>query len=80
MTETQRRSLLERLIGKPLPWLVWGWAVIALVWLVLAVVEPSRFHTEMAVLWGILVAVQIGSVLVARAHSHKRARGAGKDS
>ncbi|MBF4597714.1 hypothetical protein ITJ50_12020 [Curtobacterium sp. VKM Ac-2889] len=80
MTETQRRSLLERLIGKPLPWLVWGWAVIALVWLVLAVVEPSRFHTEMAVLWGILVAVQIGSVLVARAHSRKRARGAGKDS
>lgn len=80
MTETQRRSLLERLIGKPLPWLVWGWAVIALAWLVLAVVEPSRFHTEMAVLWGILVAVQIGSVLVARAHSRKRARGAGKDS
>ncbi|MBT1620518.1 MULTISPECIES: hypothetical protein [Curtobacterium] len=80
MTETQRRSLLERLIGKPLPWLVWGWVVIALVWLVLAVVEPSRFHTEMAVLWGILVAVQIGSVLVARAHSRKRARGAGKDS
>lgn len=80
MTETQRRSLLERLIGKPLPWLVWGWAVIALVWLVLAVVEPSRFHTEMAVLWGILVAVQIGSVLVARAHSRTRARGAGKDS
>ncbi|MCS6575409.1 hypothetical protein NYS52_12795 [Curtobacterium flaccumfaciens pv. flaccumfaciens] len=80
MTETQRRTLLERLIGKPLPWLVWGWAVIALVWLVLAVVEPSRFHTEMAVLWGILVAVQIGSVLVARAHSRKRARGAGKDS
>ncbi|MCS6565166.1 hypothetical protein [Curtobacterium poinsettiae] len=80
MTETQRRSLLERLIGKPLPWLVWGWAVIALVWLVLAVVEPSRFHTEMAVLWGILVAVQIGSVLVARAHSRKRARDAGKDS
>lgn len=80
MTETQRRSLLERLIGKPLPWLVWGWAVIALVWLVLAVVEPSRFHTEMAVLWGILVAVQIGSVVVVRAHSRKRARDAGKDS
>ncbi|MBF4593531.1 hypothetical protein ITJ58_07160 [Curtobacterium flaccumfaciens] len=80
MTEMQRRSLLERLIGKPLPWLAWVWAVIALVWLVLAVVEPSRFHTQMAVLWIILVAVQIGSVLVARAHSRKRARGAGRDS
>jgi hypothetical protein len=80
MTEMQRRSLLERLIGKALPWLAWVWAVIALVWLVLAVVEPSRFHTQMAVLWIILVAVQIGSVLVARAHSRKPARGAGRDS
>ncbi|MCS6582305.1 hypothetical protein [Curtobacterium citreum] len=80
MTETQRRSLLERLIGKPLPWLAWGWAVIALVWLVLAVVEPSRFHTQMAVLWIILAAVQIGSVSYARAQARKRARNAGDDS
>lgn len=80
MTQTQRRSLLERLIGRPLPWLVWVWAAIALVWLVLAVVEPSRFHTQMAVIWIILAAVQIGSVLFARAHSRERARGAGRDS
>ncbi|MCS6553999.1 hypothetical protein [Curtobacterium flaccumfaciens] len=80
MTEMQRRSLLERLIGKPLPWLVWVWAVIALLWLVLAVVEPSRFHTQMAVLWIILSAVQIGSVSYARAQARKRARNAGDDS
>jgi len=80
MTEMQRRSLLERLIGKPLPWLVWVWAVIALVWLVLAVVEASRFHTQMAVLWIILAAVQIGSVSYARAQVRKRARNAGDDS
>ncbi|MBT1544864.1 hypothetical protein [Curtobacterium aurantiacum] len=76
MTEMHRRSLLERLIGKPLPWLVWVWAVIALVWLVLAVVEPSRFHTQMAVIWIILAAVQIGSVSFARAQARKRARSA----
>lgn len=80
MTEMQRRTLLERLIGKPLPWLAWVWAVIALVWLVLAVVEPSRFHTQMAVLWIILAAVQIGSVSYARAQARKRARNAGDDS
>lgn len=80
MTGMQRGSLLERLIGKPLPWLVWVWAVVALVWLVLAVVEPSRFHTQMAVLWIILAAVQIGSVSLARAQARKRARNAGNHS
>ena len=80
MTQMQRRSLLERLIGKPLPWLVWVWAVIALAWLVLAVVEPSRFHTQMAVIWIILAAVQIGSVSYTRAQERKRARNAGDDS
>lgn len=80
MTETKQRTLLERLIGKPLPWLAWAWVVLALIWLVLAIVEPSGFHTFMAIVWIILAALQLWSVSFARRQERNRARNAGKDS
>lgn len=76
VTETKQRSLLERLVGKPLPWLVWAWAVLALTWIVLAIVEPSGLHTFMAFAWTILAAVQLGSVYYARRQERNRARNA----
>ncbi|WP_144763936.1 hypothetical protein [Curtobacterium sp. 9128] len=58
MGEMQQRSLLERLVGRPLPWVAWAWLVLAVVWVVFAIVEPSGFHTTMAISWTVLAAVQ----------------------
>ncbi|WP_412168292.1 hypothetical protein ACLUS2_003105 [Curtobacterium flaccumfaciens pv. flaccumfaciens] len=80
MTETKQRTLLERMIGKPLPWLAWAWAVLALIWLVLAIVDPSGFHTFMAIVWIILAALQVTSVSFARRQERNRARNAAEDS
>jgi hypothetical protein len=60
------------MVGKPLPWLGLVWAGLALIWIVLAFVDPTRTHTVMAVLWSILAAVQIASIVSAR----RRARAA----
>ena len=49
MAESKQRSLLERLIGKPLPWLAWTWVALAAVWITLAIVDPSGLHTFMAI-------------------------------
>jgi len=78
MTATKQRSLLERLLGKPLPWLAWAWAALALVWIVRAVVDPSGFHTFMAVTWSLLAAAQLASVAHAR-RLERRARAAEAD-
>ncbi|PYY55164.1 hypothetical protein DEJ17_13190 [Curtobacterium sp. MCSS17_011] len=80
MTETKQRTLLERLIGKPLSWLAWAWVVLALIWLVLAIVEPSGFHTFMAIVWIVLAALQLASVSFARRQERNRARNAAEDS
>ncbi|WP_148071094.1 hypothetical protein [Curtobacterium sp. PhB115] len=82
MLETKQRSILERLVGKPLPWLGWAWVVLAAIWLVLAFVDPSGFHTTMAITWTILAAVQLGSVHLARRQERRRIQGedTGKDS
>jgi len=79
MTETKQRSLLERLVGKPLPWLVWAWAVLAVFWIVLAVVEPSGLHTSMAIAWTILAAVQLGSAYYVRRQERNRAQNVDSD-
>ncbi|WP_267423616.1 MULTISPECIES: hypothetical protein [unclassified Curtobacterium] len=76
MAETTERSVLERMIGRPLPWLAWAWAALAVVWIVLAVVEPSGFHTFMAIAWTVLAAVQLGSVAFARRQERNRAQNA----
>lgn len=80
MTETKQRTLLERMIGRPLPWLAWMWVVLALIWLVLAIVEPSGFHTTMAIVWIILAALQLASVSFTRRQERNRARNAAEDS
>lgn len=74
MTEMKRRSLLERFIGKPLPWVVWTWAALAAVWIVLAIVDPSGFRTFMAITWSILAAVQLGGAYYARRQQRRRAQ------
>lgn len=66
MAETKQRSLLERIVGRPLPWIVWAWAVLAAIWIVVAVVEPSGFHTFMAIAWSILAIVQLGGAYAVR--------------
>lgn len=76
MTETNRRSLLERIIGMPLPWLVWAWVVLAGIWIVLAVSEPSGLHTFMAIAWTILAAVQLGTAYYTRHQERNRTRNA----
>ncbi|MEV7931330.1 hypothetical protein [Curtobacterium sp. NPDC089185] len=73
MIATKQRSLLERLVGKRLPWLEWVWAAPAVVWIVVAVAEPSGFHTVMAVVWSLLAVAQIG----ASVRAGRRARSAG---
>lgn len=80
MTEPKQRSLLERLVGRSLPWLVWAWAVLAVIWIVLAIIEPSGLHTFMAVAWTILAAVQLGSAYYARRQERDRARNEERDS
>jgi len=80
MTETKQRTLLERMIGRPLPWLAWAWVVLALIWLVLAIVEPSGFHTTMAIVWIILAALQVASVSFTRRQERNRARNSAEDS
>lgn len=80
MTKTKQRSLLERLVGKPLPWLVWAWAVLAVTWIVLAIIEPSRSHTLMACAWTILAAVQLGSTYYARRQQRNHAHNPDGDS
>lgn len=74
MAEMKHRSLLERLIGKPLPWLVWVWVALAAVWITLAIVEPSGFHTFMAITWSVLAAIQLGSTYYARRQERRRAQ------
>ncbi len=61
MTEMKRRSILERIVGKPLPWLAWTWAALAVIWIVLAIVDPSGFHTFMAITWSVLAIVQLSA-------------------
>jgi hypothetical protein len=80
MTETKQRSLLERLIGKPSPWLAWAWAALAVLWIVIAVVDLSGFHTFMAIAWTVLAAVQLGSVYYARRQEQNRAQRADTNS
>ncbi|WIE80928.1 hypothetical protein [Curtobacterium sp. MCSS17_016] len=72
MTETKQRSALERLVGRPLPWLAWAWGALALVWIISAVADPSGFHTFMAIAWGILAALQIAGVV----YTKRKARAA----
>lgn len=74
MTEMQQRSLLERLIGKPLPWLAWTWAGLAVVWIVLTVVDPTGFHVLMAIAWSALAAIRLGGLYYARRLERRRAQ------
>lgn len=80
MTEMQRRSVLERIIGRPLPWLAWVWAALAGIWIILAIVDPSRFHTFMAITWSILATVQLGASYYARRKELRQAPTAGTDT
>lgn len=72
MTEMQQRSLLERLIGKPLPWLAWTWAGLAVVWIVLTVVDPTDFHVLVAIVWSVLAVIRLGGVYYARRQERRR--------
>lgn len=80
MTETKRRSILERIVGKPLPWLAWTWAALAVIWIVLAIVDPSGFHTFMAIAWSVLAIVQLSAAYYARKQEHGRAPTAEADT
>jgi hypothetical protein len=73
MNEMKRRSVLERIGGKPLPWLAWAWAALAVIWIVLAIVDPSRFHTFMAITWSILAINQLGASYYARRKEQRQA-------
>lgn len=80
MTEMKRRSVLERIVGKPLPWLAWAWAALAVIWIVLAIVDPSRFRTFMAITWSVLAIVQLGASLYARRKEQRQALAPGADT
>lgn len=79
MTATTQRSVLERLFGKPNRWLAWTWAALAVIWIVLAVVDPSGFHTFMAITWSVLAAIQLIATYAARRQERIRARGTDAD-
>lgn len=66
--ERQRgqRSLLERMVGRPMPWLAWAWVVIAALWVIIAFTDPSGFHTIIAVVWVLLAGAQIAAWLYSR--------------
>jgi hypothetical protein len=72
MTEMKQRSLLERLIGKPLPWVAWAWAALAGVWIILTIVDPTGFHILMAIAWSVLAAIQLGAASYARRQERRR--------
>lgn len=80
MAEMKHRSLLERLIGKPLPWIAWAWAALAAIWITLAIVEPSGFHTFMAIAWSVLAAIQLGAAYYVRREERRRAQASGADT
>jgi Na+/melibiose symporter-like transporter len=75
MIESTRRSLLERLAGRPLPWLIWAWVVLAVIWIVLAFAEPSGLHTFLAIAWTVLAAVQLGMAYYRRRQERRRTHG-----
>ena len=79
MTDMNRRSLLERLVGRPLPWVVWAYSALAVILVVLAVIEPSGLHTFMAIVWPILAAIQISSAWYVRRQERNRAGTADSD-
>jgi glucose-6-phosphate-specific signal transduction histidine kinase len=74
MTTMEQRSLVEKIFGRPRTWAVWAWAALAVVWIVLALVDPSGFHTVMAIAWSVLAAVQLAATFVARRQDRRRAR------
>lgn len=74
MTAMKLRSPLERLIGKPLPWIVWSWAALATIWIILAIFDPSGFHTCMAIAWSVLAAIQLSAAFYARRQERRRVR------
>jgi len=74
MAEITHRSLLERLMGKPLPWIAWAWAVLAAVWITLAIVDPSGLHMFMAIAWSVLAAIQLGAAYYGRREERRRAQ------
>ncbi|PYY61396.1 hypothetical protein DEJ17_04575 [Curtobacterium sp. MCSS17_011] len=76
MTELTRRTALERLIGKPRPWVVWAWAALATVWIIFAIIDPSGFHTFMAISWSVLAAIQLGAAYYARRQERRRVQAA----
>lgn len=59
MTDMERRSVVEVLLGKPRAWVVWIWSALAIAWISIAVVEPSGFRTFMAIAWSVLAVLQV---------------------
>jgi len=76
MTEMTRPSPLERLVGKPLPWVVWAWVALAAIWIILDIVDSSGFRTFMAVAWSVLAATQLGAAYYARRQERRRVQAA----
>jgi cytochrome oxidase assembly protein ShyY1 len=46
----------------------------------LAIVEPSGFHTFMAIAWSVLAAVQLGAAYYVRREERRRAQASGADT
>ncbi|MBE7195773.1 MAG: hypothetical protein INR66_25255 [Gordonia polyisoprenivorans] len=74
MTEMRPRSFLDRLVGRPRPWVVWAWVALAVAWIASAVFDPSGFHTFMAIAWSVLAAIQLGAAYYARRQERRRAQ------
>lgn len=53
MTEDRqrRRSTAETLFGRPKPWLAWVWLAVGVLWLVVAITDPSVFRYVAAAVW-----------------------------
>lgn len=66
MTDKERRTVAEVLLGKPRAWVVWGWSALAIAWIVIALVEPSGFRAFMAIAWSVLAVLQLVAFSVAR--------------
>jgi hypothetical protein len=72
MMQSEQRSPFERLVRRPVPWLAGVWTLLAVFWVVRAFVDPSTFHTSMAVVWSVLAAIQIGGVVHRRRQDRAR--------
>ncbi|WP_131847752.1 MULTISPECIES: hypothetical protein [unclassified Curtobacterium] len=67
MTESKQRSVIERFLGRPKPWIGWVWVALSVCWFVLAVIDPSPFRFFIAATW-----LLVGVLNLVGAYAYRR--------